>query len=51
MGSVAEHVVRSAACPVLATHHPREEVRRATEREGDSALTTGPDALPAEGPA
>jgi nucleotide-binding universal stress UspA family protein len=33
MGSVAEQVVRNAECPVLSTHHPREEVRRETETQ------------------
>lgn len=28
MGSVAEHVVRTASCPVLSVHYPREEARR-----------------------
>jgi nucleotide-binding universal stress UspA family protein len=34
MGSVAEQVVRTASCPVLTTHHPREEVRREAVWEG-----------------
>ena len=37
MGSVAEHVVRTAPCPVLSTHHLREEVRRAAGLEGTNA--------------
>jgi nucleotide-binding universal stress UspA family protein len=47
MGSVAEHVVRTAPCPVLSTHHPREEVRREAEGERTAESATGVNGLPA----
>jgi nucleotide-binding universal stress UspA family protein len=49
MGSVAEHVVRTAPCPVLSTHHPREEVRREAVREGTAESPIGTNTVPAEG--